>query len=263
MMGIHAHKLGQPSHPWLVMIHGWGMDSDVLRPLAERLSENFRIALLDLPGHGKSRPYATSDTPLDDWAHALANAAPKPAVWLGWSLGGMPALRIAAQRPEHVTALGLLAATPSFTVREDWPHGVDFTVLTGFQEAIAVNPAKALARFASLQVRGDASASRQLRWLRRHLATFTPPDDQALADGLRILTQMDLREDLVTLRQPAMALLGAQDTLMPAGAAQDMLALKPDMQIQVLENAAHLPFLGSLENVAQHLQNFFRETLSL
>ena len=236
------------------MLHGWGMDAALLRPLAEPLSQRFHIRLPPLPGHGA--PCIPSDTPLDDWADALADAIPEPTVWLGWSLGGMLALRIAARRPRQVTALILLTATPSFVTRENWPHGVAPEVLANFQTAIATDPAKTLARFAALQVRGDAQTGQQLRTLRKRLSTAPLPEKPALADGLRILAKADLREDLAHLQQPVLAVLGAQDTLMPAASGEAMQRLNPDVHVEIIPEAAHLPFLSRTERLTRRITHF-------
>ena len=255
-MHVHTTHLGRPNDPNLVMVHGWGMNAAILHPLAERLSKRFHIHLPDLPGHGKNTPYAPSNTPLDDWADALAEAVPGPAVWLGWSLGGMLALHIAARRPQQVTALVLLAATPSFVTRSNWPHGVDPEVLADFQRAIAINSAKTLNRFAALQVRGDAQAGRHLRSLRKHLSAAPLPEKQTLADGLQILAETDLRADLTSLQQPILAILGAKDRLIPASSGSAMQRLNPGARIEVLPQAAHLPFLSQTERLADGLSHF-------
>ena len=255
-MHVHTTHLGCADNPNLVMVHGWGMNAAILHLLAERLSQRFHIHLPDLPGHGKNTPYTPSDMPLDDWADALAEAIPQPAVWLGWSLGGMLALRIAARRHQQIKALVLLAATPSFVIRKNWPHGVDSKILADFQRAISTDPVKALNRFAALQVRGDAQAGRQLRSLRKHLSTAPLPEKQALADGLRILEEADLREDLTHLRQPILTVLGSQDPLMPAASGDAMQRLNSNVHVEILPETAHLPFLSQMQRLAQRITHF-------
>ena len=254
MIGVTS--LGRRDAPGLALVPGWGMDAGIFLPLAERLSERFHIYLPNLPGHGASRPYALSDRPLDTWAEALTEAVPEPVAWLGWSLGGMLALRIAAHHPQRVTALILLAATPRFVSGKDWPHGVDPEVLADFRAALAADPAKTLNRFAALQVRGDLRAGQQLRMLRKHLAAAPPPDARALTDGLRILAEADLRADWAGIRQPALAILGAEDRLTTAAGGAAMQRLNPNLHMDVFPKTAHLPFLSQAERLASKLINF-------
>ena len=53
-MSVHVDIIGQ-GQP-LVLIHGWGMHSGVWQPLVKRLSANYMLYLVDLPGMGSSRP---------------------------------------------------------------------------------------------------------------------------------------------------------------------------------------------------------------
>src|SRR5690606_40089530 len=53
----------------------------------ERLAPHFRLHLVDLPGHGHSRDSALPLHPAMV-ASEIAARTP-PAIWLGWSLGGL------------------------------------------------------------------------------------------------------------------------------------------------------------------------------
>src|SRR5690606_495519 len=123
MRAMHIETLG--SGPDLVLIHGWALHGGVFAPLVERLAPRFRLHLVDLPGHGYSRD---SDVPLLPAAVAseIASRTP-PAIWLGWSLGGLFALRAAASLPT-VRGLVMVAATPRFVRAPDWQHAVEPSV---------------------------------------------------------------------------------------------------------------------------------------
>ena len=49
---IHTETFGHG--PDVVLVHGWGMHSGVWRSFARRFGEEFRVTLVDLPGHGRS-----------------------------------------------------------------------------------------------------------------------------------------------------------------------------------------------------------------
>ena len=38
----------------LIFLHGWGHSLEVIKPLAQLLSSEFEVHLIDLPGHGLS-----------------------------------------------------------------------------------------------------------------------------------------------------------------------------------------------------------------
>ena len=76
----------------LVLIHGWAMHGGVLQPLVDALAGHCTMHVVDLPGHGYSRDCGL---PLEPHACAAAIAAvTPPAIWLGWSLGGLVALTV-------------------------------------------------------------------------------------------------------------------------------------------------------------------------
>src|SRR3546814_10403472 len=46
--------------PPLVLLHGWAIHGGVFASLVERLRERYRLYVVDLPGHGRSRARAES-----------------------------------------------------------------------------------------------------------------------------------------------------------------------------------------------------------
>ena len=51
---LHVVELGPRDGLPIVMLHGASSNLEVMRPLAERLSQAHRVILLDRPGHGWS-----------------------------------------------------------------------------------------------------------------------------------------------------------------------------------------------------------------
>ena len=55
--GIEIHQAVVGSGHPVLMVHGWGADMELLRPLARQLASfDYRLYLLDLPGFGASEP---------------------------------------------------------------------------------------------------------------------------------------------------------------------------------------------------------------
>ena len=248
---MHIETLG--SGPDLVLIHGWALHGGVFAPLAARLAPRYRLHLVDLPGHGFSRGAAT---PLELAAVAseIASRTP-PAVWLGWSLGGLFALRAAATLPT-VRGLGMVAATPRFVRAADWPHAVGPEVFARFGEELASDYAGTLDRFIALDTLGSEHGRAELKTLRALLHARGEPDPQALQAGLALLESCDLRRSLPGLRVPSLWLAGRRDRLVdPRGMAQ-AASLAPRARFVELAAAAHAPFLGHLDAVAAELAGF-------
>ncbi len=96
------------------MVHGLGgslANWDIVGP---RLADNHRVVALDLPGFGLSPPGADYElaTHVDAIVDFISGFS-EPAIVVGNSMGGLLAQMVAADRPELVDALVLIApATP-------------------------------------------------------------------------------------------------------------------------------------------------------
>jgi pimeloyl-[acyl-carrier protein] methyl ester esterase len=239
--------------PGLVLLHGWGMNTAVWEGLPASLAG--ATIPIELPGHGAC-PLPETATGLAAWADACLAAAPERAVWLGWSLGGLVALAAALRAPERVAGLVLMTATPRFIQAEDWPAAMAERTLGQFHDGLLSDPAGTLDRFLALQVRGSAAARETLRTLRRELAARPAPDPRALALGLDLLRDCDLRSGLAELACPSLWLFGSHDTLVPAAVAPGVAALLPSARVVVIRGAAHAPFLSHPEETAALIDGF-------
>jgi 2-hydroxy-6-oxonona-2,4-dienedioate hydrolase len=113
---IYAHASQQPAaHPLpVVLVHGYGMSSGYMVPLAKRLAADYRVYAPDLPGHGRSDdPGRTlSIRELADFLAAWLDAAGiGKAAFLGNSMGCQILAELAVRHPERVDRLILVGPT--------------------------------------------------------------------------------------------------------------------------------------------------------
>jgi pimeloyl-ACP methyl ester carboxylesterase len=99
--------------PPLVLVHGLGGTIENWRALAPPLAARHRVLVPDLPGHGRSAALPEARN-VDALAQAVLGVADaeniRDAVWVGHSLGGVVALRVATLRPGAARGLVLAAA---------------------------------------------------------------------------------------------------------------------------------------------------------
>jgi pimeloyl-[acyl-carrier protein] methyl ester esterase len=240
--------------PVLALMHGWGMNARVFDALAGLLVADFEVRALDLPGHGGRD--ALADNTLQAWADDLAQRLPDKTTLLGWSLGGQVAMRAALDHPHKVARLVLLASTPKFVATEGWAHGMAAADLQDFGAALLADPQATLLRFLSLQTRGMAGQKTLLQHLRLTLLAAPSARSEALAGGLAILRDTDLRGELSRLKQPTLVLHGALDTLTPAAAGVWLAEALPHAQHIAFARAAHAPHLSHGEDVAAAIGRF-------
>ncbi|MDH5785049.1 MAG: pimeloyl-ACP methyl ester esterase BioH [Chromatiales bacterium] len=239
-MSLFVEQLGRG--PDLVLLHGWGLHGGLFRPVVDALSQHLTLHLVDLPGHGRSGKMEGEYT-LTNIACHIAAQVPDHATWLGWSLGGRVALQ-AASDGHAIDKLVLVGVNPCFVQRDDWPHAMPEGELLQVAESLKSDYRQTLQRFVAIQSRGSECGREELRALRAELFDHGEPNEQALAGGLEILRTIDLRQLLPAIQQQTLVLHGKRDTLAPMAAAEYMAARLPRGQIEVIEGAAHAPFLS-------------------
>jgi len=257
-MSADLYREIEGSGPDLVLLHGWGLHAGVWDLLLPKLSAQFRVTRLDLPGHGRSRGLPMPDS-LEALAQQVMATLPPRAVLLGWSLGGLVALRMALDAPQRIRGLVLANTTPRFVTAPDWRPALPPEFLQEFADGLAKDYPETLRRFLSLQAQGDEAARACLRRLRESLFAHGEPDTASLAVGLELLRRCDLRSELHALRLPTLVLAGGYDQLTPAAASQHMAKQIPYAQLRVFPKSAHAPFISHADEFISVLVQFMRD----
>ena len=254
-MSTRLHVEIRGAGPDVVLLHGWALHGGMWGPWIEQLGRRVRLHFIDLPGHGRS-PWPDRAATLRDLARAVSPHVPSGAAVLGWSLGGMVALELARARPADLAALVLIATTPCFLAREDWPAGMNSAVLDGFAAGLAGDYRRTISNFLALQTWGDEHATQALRSLRANLDAHGEPDPYALAAGLGILREADLRADLATIAIPTLVIAGEHDRITPVAAGRELASRLPSARFIEIAKAGHAPFLSHADAVLGQVEGF-------
>lgn len=227
----------------LVFLHGWGTHPVIWEPLLDFFPD---ARALPLPGYAGSAPART----LEEMAETVAAQLQEESFLVGWSLGGLVAAHIALASAQKLSGLALVAATPCFVNRPDWPHGVPDEVFEQFAVSLTKDYAGTIRRFLSLQAQGSSAMREVLAQLRRKLLDQVQPAEGVLETGLEVLQGADLRARLPELRLPLTLIHGSGDKLAPVSAARWMAETLPCAKLHEIEGAGHAPFLSHLRQVA-------------
>lgn len=241
----------------VVFLHGWGAHAQVFRGLARSREKRYTAHLMDLPGYGDvpaCAPYA-----LERIADTLAAKAPARCSVVGWSLGAQVAMTWARRAPQQVDRLALIAATPCFVQRGDWPHATERSVMRQFAQALKRDRTGVMLRFVSLQSLGDAHAAKVALRLRNVLFARAVAPVSVLEHGLEILRTTDLREEIGAIKQPTLVLHGEHDAVTPVAAGKWLARALPNARFESLAGAAHAPFISEPGTVSRMLAGFFDE----
>jgi pimeloyl-ACP methyl ester carboxylesterase len=102
---IHYLAWGAPGRRGLVFVHGGGAHAHWWAPLAASFSSEFRVAVVDLSGHGDSGHREVYQ--LDQWTDEVAAVAQDAGfdglpVIIGHSMGGFVTIATAARHPDRL-----------------------------------------------------------------------------------------------------------------------------------------------------------------
>ena len=259
----------------LLLIHGWGMHGGMWGNVPKILARHFPVLVVDLPGHGYSVGYDVGDSGkgryagdgadaqalavLDDIVDRLSERFDEPLTLCGWSLGGQIAMRWASRHRHQVERLVAVASTPCFVSRTGWDHGLHAGLLQEFADSLQHDYAQTLRRFLALQVRGGEQQREWLGILRETLFGRGEPGLVALRDGLKILRDLDLRNELPDIRQPALVIAGERDMLTPPSASRYLAGHLPDARLALVAGASHALFLSHAEQFVNIVNTFMNE----
>ena len=235
----------------VVLVHGFTQTLRSWDQVAGHLAAPGRqVVRVDLPGHGGS-----SDVRMGFAAAAGAvGEAGGRATYVGYSLGGRLCLRLALDRPDLVTALVLLSASPG---------------LAEPAERAARREADA-AMAAEIEAKGTEAFIEQ--WLAQPLFAGLEPDPADLAarrgnraDGLaaslRLLgtgVQVPLWDRLPELAAPVLLVAGEGDHKFAALARRMARSIGPTARVALVAGAGHAAHLERPEQVAGLVDGFLR-----
>jgi pimeloyl-[acyl-carrier protein] methyl ester esterase len=257
-LSIYAQQIGHGPH--VVLVHGWGLNSAAWHFLLPILSQRFTLTCIDVPGMGQSA-LTTPNYQLTEVCDALLAVAPPKAHWIGWSLGGMLALAIAARYPVRVNSLCLIASSPCLVQQDDWP-GVSTAALAEFSKALLKDHQGLIQDFLQLHLRGAKDQAITQTLTEKILATGTPAV-AALTGGLRLLNELDLRDSLQQLTVPSLHLFGRLDRLVPSAVANRVMQLNTLAKSLLFARSAHMPFVTEVDKFCQTVSEFFDESSRL
>lgn len=255
-MDLAYRKVGNGES--LLMIHGWGMNSAVWDPIAEKLQEDYELILIDLPGMGFSHEIHPLN--LERIVSEITNLIPDSVNVCGWSMGGLVAMRLALSK--KVKRLILTGSSPRFVNNQDekWGNGINECVFRKFAEQMRTDYHDTLFKFLTLQCMGAKDARQIIRVLRKSFEERPIPNENGLMSALDILLNNDLRDDFVTIACPMLLIHGERDTLAPKEAALWMKEnARASTDLCLIPGASHAPFLSHADKFIELTKQFLAQ----
>jgi pimeloyl-ACP methyl ester carboxylesterase len=246
---VPLHVWSEGSGPPVLLLHGWGASSALLRPLAEKLAAHgFAVHVPDLPGFGDTPPPGEAWT-IYQYADLVADYVKRaniaPCAAFGHSFGGRICLVLSAAQPHLFTKVILANSAglrPQLPRRVRWRTTLYRAARTALERAGAHS-------FAA--------------WLRaRYNARYGSADFQAVSGAMRQTFLNVIHEDLAAfaprIPHPTLLIWGDQDADTPLWMGQKLESLIPDAGLVVHHGAGHYSYLDRLEETVIIVNHFLK-----
>ncbi|WNC72051.1 pimeloyl-ACP methyl ester esterase BioH [Thalassotalea psychrophila] len=227
----------------LVFIHGWGLNSAIFSPMVEKLSANYQVTTIDLPGFGQNTEVLVDDYSLENITAMVAACITQPSIIIGWSLGGLIATNIALHHPEKAHALVSVTSSPYFVEQPNWP-GIKAELLQAFHQQLSVDAHKTIEGFLKIQAMGSEHVRNDVKQIKALINQYPEPNTPTLDASLSLLETVDLRAKIQALNLPILRMYGRLDSLVPKAMIEQMNKLLPDSDSYTFHRASHAPFIS-------------------
>lgn len=238
----------------IVLIHGYLESSEIWTGLGERLSTNFRVLAIDLPGHGRSEVYSEThsmEMMADIIREILESLKIEKVVMTGHSLGGYVTLAFLDLYPYMLSGYCLFHSHPL----PDTPEATEkrlreiSIVMAGKKDLVYPdNVEKMYAAMNLDKLQGAVKRSKKI-------ASEIPGNGIiALLNGMmKRPSRVGLMEEG---RVPCLWILGTMDNYIPFGAIQEKVRLPSNARIEVLRHSGHMGFVEEEEHSAEVIREF-------
>ena len=248
--------LGGRGEP-LLMIHGWGVNSEIWVSLVDELKLFASVYLIDLPGMGGSS--SISPYTLDNIAKEIKVKVPiKKCNILGWSLGGQVAMSMAIRMPEIIEKLILMSTTPCFVEKKDWSYGVNKQFFSNFEMEAKQNLNNTLMKFFLIQTRDIDDKKNVMRFLKNEFIEIRDDNKSSMQSALNVLKETDLRNEVQKIDKPTLIIAGDKDRLTSSKASIWLYEKIKGATLKEIKGANHMPFISHRETMTESVKKFLQ-----
>lgn len=218
----------------ILLLHGWGQNIAMMKPLGDNFCKRFRITILDFPGFGES------EEPKEKWniemysnmlEDFVKEVGIKKPIVMGHSFGGRVAIRYSSRNAiEKLVLFG----SPCIRVQEELP--------------LSVRIMKKLKTLPGLNSLGE--------YMKKYIGSR---DYKAASPIMRQTLVEVVNEDLSKfareIEEPTLLIWGEYDTEAPVNEAKELEKIMIDAAL-ILLPGTHYAYLENLPRVVDILNNF-------
>jgi pimeloyl-ACP methyl ester carboxylesterase len=265
--------------PTVVFSHGFCLNASSWHHQLRRLSDDFRVVVYDMRGHGRSEAPATNDWSME--AHArdleavIAAVAGGPLMVVGHSMGGMALICYCRLFPEqlgdrvraivladtaaHDVMGGMVPSaarllTPALRLLEQAATMAAARNPAAF-DRVRANQKNMVALLIRLMGFGSKAPRHEIAFMNQMLAAVPA---EILVPIVRTLRTMDVSDALDHIDIPTLVMVGSRDRLTPRAAARYLATSIHGAQLEVIPDSGHMPMLEHPDEFNAVLARFLK-----
>lgn len=235
---INYISYGKESGNVLVLLHGWGQNINMMKPIGDAFKNHFRIVIIDLPGFGNSEEPQNALT-VFDYVEYLKKLFIKlkinNPIILGHSFGG----KIAISYASKYKVKKLILFAPSFCKTKQ-KITIKQKILKLLKKVPILNK---LENYAKSKVGS------------KDYKNASPIMRQILVNSINL----DLSDDAKKINSPSLLIWGELDTAVELEEGKRLEKLIKDSGLIIYENKTHYAYLEDINKTINILDNFLKE----
>jgi len=258
-MNHSSMKSHLPARGTLLWLTGWSMPDTVFDRLRHLLPEFHHVSVDHSDADTPENMLLVTEKAVERLISTEASTnksktSHAPLTIVGWSLGGLLALKLAAKG--YADGLVLFASTARFIrTKEDrergWPDAAVRQMITGLK-----NDRKTVeTKFRQLLF----TESEWEAGLGNDLPGIGSWTTAALIAGLQILRNEECLSQLGEIDCPVLVVHGMEDKICPYNAASELVSELPRAKLLGIRSCGHMPFLGREEMMVEELRRWWHE----
>jgi len=249
------------SGPTILLVHGFGCDQNLWRPVVDRLKSAFRLVLIDLVGSGSSDPAAWDPakySSLSGYAADILDVVDelhlRDVVFVGHSVSAMIGALATLTDPSRFAKLVMLTPSPCYIDDGDYHGGFSRADIDELLESLGQNYL-GWSRAMAPVIMGTPDRPE----LADELAdTFCRTDPERALVFARTTFLSDNRADLPRIPLPTLVIECSQDAIAPREVGAYVHAHVHGSRLVTLDATGHCPHVSAPDAAASAIADFAR-----
>ncbi|WP_129127018.1 alpha/beta fold hydrolase [Geomonas oryzae] len=246
----------------IVMLHGFGGEKDNWDRFSKKLTDDYRLIIPDLPGHGDSLQDMSLNYGVEEQAKRLKQLLDalgvRKAHLVGNSMGGAIALRFTSLYPQSVLSLSLMDSAGAVKTPSDFDALVKATGKNPFMDVRTSQDYESMMKY--LFVKPPYLPGFIVDVLVEEKVKRKALEQKMFRD---IMADMDQTAMLSSVHVPTLVIWGAQDRVTHVDDAEFLRQKISGSRKEVLEGVGHCPMIEKPDVTSELYRQFLQQSRSL